>query len=155
MQDLFFAFSAEIGLVLWAIRRDKESRNATTNKRRLPEEEEENYRIKSHVEGKHLEQQERQALVVWLYTLKPIKQLKKFGNIHYISKRLKYIYLYVVEDEVESVITLIDIPLARVRAIIATRTSYGFHADSSRITRKSKRKQRKSCRTIIKRSRAL
>ena len=45
-----------------------------------------------------MEQQERQALVVWLYTLKPIKQLKKFGNIHYISKRLKYIYLYVAKD---------------------------------------------------------
>ena len=50
-----------------------------------------------------MEQQERQALVVWLYTLKPIKQLKKFGNIHYVSKRLKYIYLYVSKDEVESV----------------------------------------------------
>ena len=50
-----------------------------------------------------MEQQERQALVVWLYTLKPIKQLKKFGNIHYFSKRLKYIYLYVSKDEVESV----------------------------------------------------
>ena len=50
-----------------------------------------------------MEQQERQALVVWLYTLKPIKQLKKFGNIHYISKRLKYIYLYVAKDEAESV----------------------------------------------------
>ena len=50
-----------------------------------------------------MEQQERQALIVWLYTLKPIKQLKKFGNIHYVSKRLKYIYLYVSKDEVESV----------------------------------------------------
>lgn len=50
-----------------------------------------------------MEQQERQALVVWLYTLKPIKQLKKFGNIHYVSKRLKYIYLYVSKNEVESV----------------------------------------------------
>lgn len=38
-----------------------------------------------------------------MYTLKPIKQLKKFGNIHYISKRLKYIYLYVAKDEAESV----------------------------------------------------
>ena len=50
-----------------------------------------------------MEQQERQALVVCLYTLKPLKQLKRFGNIHYISKRLKYIYLYVNKDEVESV----------------------------------------------------
>ena len=50
-----------------------------------------------------MEQQERHALVVWLYTLKPIKQLMRFRNIDYISKRLKYIYLYVNKDEVESV----------------------------------------------------
>ena len=51
-----------------------------------------------------MEQVERRAIIVWLYTLKPIKQLKRFGNIQYISKRLKYIYLYVNEEEVESVI---------------------------------------------------
>ena len=50
-----------------------------------------------------MEQVERRAIIVWLYTLKPIKQLKRFGNIQYISKRLKYIYLYVNEEEVESV----------------------------------------------------
>lgn len=50
-----------------------------------------------------MEQVERRALVVWLYTLKPVKQLKKFGNIHYTSRRLKYIYLYVNADEVDSV----------------------------------------------------
>lgn len=49
-----------------------------------------------------MEQVERRAIIVWLYTLKPIKQLKRFGNIQYISKRLKYIYLY-VNEEVESV----------------------------------------------------
>lgn len=55
-----------------------------------------------------MEQVERRALVVWMYTLKPIKQLKKFGNIHYISKRLKYIYLYVNQDEVESTMEKIN-----------------------------------------------
>ena len=54
--------------------------------------------------GVNMEQVERRAIIVWLYTLKPIKQLKRFGNIQYISKRLKYIYLYVNEEEVESVI---------------------------------------------------
>ena len=53
--------------------------------------------------GVNMEQVERRAIIVWLYTLKPIKQLKRFGNIQYISKRLKYIYLYVNEEEVESV----------------------------------------------------
>lgn len=50
-----------------------------------------------------MEHIERRAIVVWMYTLKPMKQLKRFGNIHYISKRLKYIYLYVNEDQVDSV----------------------------------------------------
>ena len=50
-----------------------------------------------------MEQVERRAIIVWLYTLNPIKQLKRFGNIQYISKRLKYIYLYDNEEEVESV----------------------------------------------------
>ena len=71
-----------------------------------------------------MEQQERQALVVWLYTLKPIKQLKKFGNIHYISKRLKYIYLYVAKDEAESVMERLSTFhfVRKVGAIFATRT---------------------------------
>ncbi len=55
-----------------------------------------------------MEQVERRAIIIWLYTLKPIKQLKRFGNIQYISKRLKYIYLYVNEDEAESVMEKIS-----------------------------------------------
>lgn len=43
---------------------------------------------------------DRQSLIVWLFSLKNAKSLKRFGNIHYVSKRLKYVVLYV--DQVEA-----------------------------------------------------
>jgi len=45
----------------------------------------------------------RQGVIVWLYSLKHSKYLRKFGNIHYISKRLKYIVLYCNMDEVDMI----------------------------------------------------
>jgi uncharacterized protein YlbG (UPF0298 family) len=45
----------------------------------------------------------RQGIIVWLYSLKHSKYLRKFGNIHYVSKRLKYVVLYCDMDEVDSV----------------------------------------------------
>ncbi|WAA10609.1 YlbG family protein [Fervidibacillus albus] len=37
---------------------------------------------------------QRQGIIVWLYSLKHVRQLRKYGNIHYVSKRLKYVVLY-------------------------------------------------------------
>ena len=37
---------------------------------------------------------QRQGLIVWLKTLKKASQLKRYGNVHYVSKRLKYAVLY-------------------------------------------------------------
>jgi uncharacterized protein YlbG (UPF0298 family) len=45
----------------------------------------------------------RQGIIVWLYSLKHSKHLRKFGNIHYVSKRLKYVVLYCNMEEVEYV----------------------------------------------------
>ncbi|MGX7105972.1 YlbG family protein [Globicatella sanguinis] len=47
---------------------------------------------------------ERQALVVWLYTLKQIKNIRKFGHVHFISNRLRYVILYVNRDEQDEII---------------------------------------------------
>ncbi|MGX7139875.1 YlbG family protein [Facklamia languida] len=47
----------------------------------------------------------RQSLVVWLYTLKQWKQLRKFGTVHFISDRLKYVILYVNEADASSIMT--------------------------------------------------
>lgn len=36
----------------------------------------------------------RQGLIVWLHSLKQVKQLRRFGNVHYISRRMKYAVIY-------------------------------------------------------------
>lgn len=47
------------------------------------------------------EKTERQGIVIWVYTLRQLKNLKRFGYIHYVSNRLKYVVMYVDKDEVE------------------------------------------------------
>lgn len=44
---------------------------------------------------------QRQGIIVWLYSLKQAKMLRKFGNVHYVSKRLKYVVLYCDLEDVE------------------------------------------------------
>lgn len=38
---------------------------------------------------------ERQALYVWVYSLKWIKKLQRYGTIYYTSPKMKYVMLYV------------------------------------------------------------
>ena len=45
---------------------------------------------------------ERQGIIIWVYTLRQLKNLKRFGYIHYVSNRLKYVVMYVDKSEVES-----------------------------------------------------
>lgn len=51
---------------------------------------------------------QRQGIIVWLYSLKQAKMLRKFGNVHYVSKRLKYVVLYCNLDEVETIMDKIS-----------------------------------------------
>ena len=44
---------------------------------------------------------QRQGLIVWLNSIKQEKMLRKFGNVHYVSKRLKYVVLYCNQKEIE------------------------------------------------------
>ncbi|PGT78153.1 YlbG family protein [Bacillus sp. AFS040349] len=48
--------------------------------------------------------EKRQGIVVWLHTLKQLKMLRKFGNVHYVSKKLKYVVLYCNMDVTEQTI---------------------------------------------------
>ncbi|CAM4043894.1 YlbG family protein [Lederbergia lenta] len=43
----------------------------------------------------------RQGLIVWLFSLKNAKSLRRFGNVHFVSKRMKYVVLYCNQDEIE------------------------------------------------------
>jgi len=46
----------------------------------------------------------RQGIIVYLHTLKQVKMLRRFGNIHYVSKKLKYVVLYTNMDDVEAIV---------------------------------------------------
>lgn len=45
---------------------------------------------------------ERQGLIVWVYSLRNLKILKRHGLVHYVSKKMKYVVLYVNRDDIES-----------------------------------------------------
>lgn len=44
---------------------------------------------------------DRQSLIVWFQHLKNIKQIKRYGHLIYVSKRMKYALIYVNQDEIE------------------------------------------------------
>ncbi|MFK7695275.1 YlbG family protein [Paenibacillus sp. HJGM_3] len=44
---------------------------------------------------------ERTGLIVWVNDLKSSKHLEKFGSIHYISKRMHYVVIYMNADKAE------------------------------------------------------
>ncbi|WP_096199235.1 YlbG family protein [Bacillus sp. FJAT-45350] len=46
----------------------------------------------------------RQGVAVWLHSLKYARQLRKFGNVHYISKKMKYVVLYCNQDTIDDTI---------------------------------------------------
>jgi uncharacterized protein YlbG (UPF0298 family) len=60
--------------------------------------------------------EKRQGIVVWLHHLKQIKNLRRFGNIHYVSKRLKYCVLYCNMEETEQTIKKLGV-LPYVKAV--------------------------------------
>ncbi|MBP2099788.1 YlbG family protein [Enterococcus rivorum] len=52
--------------------------------------------------------QKRRCLVVWVYSLKQLKVLKRYGLIQYISRRMKYVMIYMNEEEIEMAETKIN-----------------------------------------------
>ncbi|WP_096435528.1 YlbG family protein [Alteribacter populi] len=43
----------------------------------------------------------RVGLAVWVQSLKHVKQLRRFGNIHYVSRKMKYIVIYCDGEKVD------------------------------------------------------
>ncbi|HCM88326.1 MULTISPECIES: YlbG family protein [Vagococcus] len=43
----------------------------------------------------------RRGLVVWVYSLKQLKNLRRFGYVHHVSKKMKYVVLYVDDIDVD------------------------------------------------------
>ena len=53
------------------------------------------------VDNSEFEIIKRRGLIVWVYSLKQLKNLKKFGLLHYVSRRMKYVVLYLNEETFE------------------------------------------------------
>lgn len=45
--------------------------------------------------------QKRRGLIVWVYSLRQLKNLRRFGLIHFVSNKMKYVVLYINEENVE------------------------------------------------------
>ncbi len=45
--------------------------------------------------------QNRQGIVVWLTSLKYARQLRRFGHVQYVSKKMKYVVFYCDQAKVE------------------------------------------------------
>ena len=48
--------------------------------------------------------QKRRGIVVWVYSLRQVKNLRRFGFIHYVSRKMKYVMMYVNEEKVEEAV---------------------------------------------------
>lgn len=57
--------------------------------------------IVMQVDNSEFEIIKRRGLIVWVYSLKQLKNLKKFGLLHYVSRRMEYVVLYLNEETFE------------------------------------------------------
>lgn len=44
---------------------------------------------------------QRQGLVIWFQHMKNVRQIKKYGHLVYVSKKLKYAMIYVNQEDIE------------------------------------------------------
>ena len=54
------------------------------------------------------ELQKRRGVVVKVYSLRQIKNLRRFGFIHYVSRKMKYVMMYVNEEKIEEAVEKIS-----------------------------------------------
>jgi uncharacterized protein YlbG (UPF0298 family) len=43
----------------------------------------------------------RQGMIVYLHSTKNARALRKYGNIHYVSKKMKYVVLYCAMENIQ------------------------------------------------------
>lgn len=56
----------------------------------------------NHRNGGNLLMKERQGLIVYVHHLKQAKSLRRYGHVHYISRKMKYVVIYCDYDEIEA-----------------------------------------------------
>lgn len=47
---------------------------------------------------------ERIGLIVWVHHFKALKRLERFGTVHYVSRKMKYVVMYINKDQEQKVI---------------------------------------------------
>lgn len=52
--------------------------------------------------------EKRLGVAVWVKNIRVAKNLRKFGTIHFISKRLNYVSMYVDANEIEEAISTME-----------------------------------------------
>ncbi|OTN76295.1 hypothetical protein A5886_001372 [Enterococcus sp. 8G7_MSG3316] len=55
-----------------------------------------------HEEKEPFQIQKRRGLIVWVYSLRQLKNLRRFGFVHYVSRKMKYVVMYLNEEEYEA-----------------------------------------------------
>ncbi|QKG85160.1 YlbG family protein [Kroppenstedtia pulmonis] len=66
---------------------------------------------------------ERLGLAVWVKDLKAARSLGRMGNVHYVSKRLKYVFLYIDGRKADQTINRIE------RMPLVTRVERSFRRE--------------------------
>lgn len=51
---------------------------------------------------------ERQGLIVWIHHYRSARSLERYGIVHYVSRKLNYVVIYVNKDKVEETITKLN-----------------------------------------------
>lgn len=45
----------------------------------------------------------RQSIIIYLHNLRHAKSMRKYGHVHYISRKMKYVVLYCNQEEVPTI----------------------------------------------------
>lgn len=51
---------------------------------------------------------DRQGIIIYLHHLRQAKSLRKYGHVHYISRKMKYVVLYCDREDVEAVMQKVE-----------------------------------------------
>ncbi len=100
------------------------------------------------IENEKFEMTARQGVIVYLYRLRQSRQLRKFGQIEYVSKRMKYVVLYMNQDQIKQNIAKIK-KMRNVRKVQLSyrpflRTDYASSEDGYKLTEEDKEKFKKT-----------
>ena len=100
------------------------------------------------IENEKFEMTARQGVIVYLYRLRQSRQLRKFGQIEYVSKRMKYLVLYMNQDQIKQNIAKIK-KMRNVRKVQLSyrpflRTDYASSEDGYKLTEEDKEKFKKT-----------